>query len=365
MSNDEQDEAAQETDEGAEAAGEEQGESEVAGEGEAEGGQAAGAAVVVQLDDGFLLAGIAGEAAPRVVTPVGRHDGLAGLLAQAYQELGVEPGAQPLLVAELPGGAPAEREELARVALEQLQVGGYLPYSAGVLALFAAGRTRGLAIVSTPSGSRCIPVYEGVALTHAITGVDVSEGEVLDFLAKILGERGVSLSGDGDARAILEAVGYVAEDFDAEQVKAAQSAELERSVTLGDGSAVTVGAERFRATEALFKPELIGLEQVGLHKAAYEAVMKVDVGLRPDLLTNVVVAGRIAAYPGLAVRLRRELTALVPPSMTVAIAQVNDARELVWLGGGMVAQSLAGKDAFITKAELEASGPAILDRKAG
>ena len=42
-----------------------------------------------------------------------------------------------------------------------------------------------------------------------------------------------------------------------------------------------LGSERFEATEALFKPELMGLECMGLSEMVFDAIQKAEIDLRP------------------------------------------------------------------------------------
>ena len=47
------------------------------------------------------------------------------------------------------------------------------------------------------------------------------------------------------------------------------------------GAGFQLGSERFEATEALFKPELMGLECMGLSEMVFDAIQKAEVDLRP------------------------------------------------------------------------------------
>merc|ERR1711969_119023 len=110
---------------------------------------------------------------------------------------------------------------------------------------------------------------------------------------------------------------YVAEDYDAELGKADTSSDLEKNYELPDGQVITVGAERFRCAEVLFKPNLIGKESDGIDKLAYESIMKCDVDIRRDLYTNTVLSGGTTMFPGIADRMQKEITALAPSTMKI------------------------------------------------
>ena len=55
-----------------------------------------------------------------------------------------------------------------------------------------------------------------------------------------------------------------------------------------DAQVITIGSERFRCPEVLFKPNFIGLEQDGIHKLTFSSIMKCHVDIRKDLYNNIV-----------------------------------------------------------------------------
>ena len=145
--------------------------------------------------------------------------------------------------------------------------------------------------------------------------------------------------------------------------KASASQELEKSYELPDGQVITIGNERFRCPEVLFKPSLVGMESDGIHTLTYNSIMKCDVDIRKDLYGNIVLSGGTTMFTGIAERMTKEIVALAPQSMKIKVVAPPERKYSVWIGGSILASLSTFQQMWISKQEYDESGPSIVHRK--
>lgn len=68
-------------------------------------------------------------------------------------------------------------------------------------------------------------------------------------------------------------------------------------------------------------------------------------------------------YQGIDTRLSAELTKLAPTSMKIRVVAPPERKFSVWIGGSIVSSLTTFASMWITKAEYEESGAAIVHRK--
>lgn len=153
----------------------------------------------------------------------------------------------------------------------------------------------------------------------------------------------------------------------------------------------------FCTPEVLFQPGMLGPEARGIHKTAcvrrsfafpadtnlsrsFNSIMKCDMDIRKDLCANVVMSGGSTLFPGIADRMWKELTALLPdmkvtPTLVYLFSAVlkhslfQDRVALTswgtysaWIGGSMLGTSSMINGLRLTKQEYDEHGPAIIHR---
>lgn len=371
------------------------------------------ASIVIDNGSGMLKAGFAGESEPRVILPslighpkynrvytdrgskelyIGQsaltHRGVLNLkypvehgivtdwddMTRVWQhtfqrELYVDPQQHAVMLTDAPLNPRTNRERMAEVMFEHFHVPALYVGTQAVLPLYAASLETGLVVDMGDGVTHAVPVCDGYIISNGITRIDLAGRDLTNFLVRLLKERGYSFTTSAEwetVRQVKEEACYVSQSFE-EELQAAASTPV-RDYTLSDGCTITLREEQFCCPEALFQPDLLGMECPGIAETTFKSIMSTEIDLRRQLFSRIMLTGGTSMLPGLQERMKTELEELIKARTSIRSSQVEitalpDRKHAVWMGGSVLAQMDGFRSKWVTKQQYEDHGPRIVHKK--
>ena len=251
-----------------------------------------------------------------------------------------------MLLTEPPLNPRSNRETAAQILFETFNIPALYTSIQAVLSLYASGRTTGIVLDSGDGVSHAVPVYNGFAIQNSVRRIDVAGRDVTEYMQTLLRKAGYVFHTSAEkeiVRQIKEKLGYVAVDPSREEKEWAGGGgprggeKLDVDYTLPDGKTIKVGAERFRAPEILFNPEVIGLEYPGVHQIIVDSIHRTDMDLRKDLYGSILLSGGTTLTKGFGDRLLHEVQRLAVKDMRIKIFAPPERKYTTWTGGSILA----------------------------
>lgn len=273
----------------------------------------------------------------------------------------------PVLLTEAIHTPRAQRERAAEIMFEALHVPALYIGPTPVLALYGSGRTTGTVVEVGEGVTSVTPIYEAFACAHAVSRAEYGGREVTEQLARLLAKGGAGLHTTSEkqvVRAIKEAACYVSPTPGAEEAAVLHRTYSSCSYTLPDGSALTLGPERFRAPEALFKPALLGLEYGGVADLVASSISRCDLELRRALLGSLVLSGGPTCTRGFGARLLTEVRRAVPGDSKIRVFAPSERALLPWIGGSILSSLSTFRKLWVSKEQWMEEGPAAMHKAA-
>ena len=281
-----------------------------------------------------------------------------------HDMLKISPQEHPFLMTEAPLNPKKNREQMVSIMFESFQTPAVYVSIQAILSLYSSGRTTGLVLDSGDGVTHTVPVYEGYCIENGIQRFDLSGRDITNYLNDILTERGYNFNTTAEkeiVRDIKEKICHVSLDFEKDYNNYSEDSDI--AYELPDGNNITIGNERFRAPEILFKPSFVGLENVGIDGYIVQSIKNSDIDVRKSLYENIVLSGGTTMIPGLVKRIGKEVKKSVPDNFKVRIIASPERKYSVWIGGSILSSLPSFQDMWITKKEYTEFGKSIIHRK--
>lgn len=283
-----------------------------------------------------------------------------------YSEMKIIAEEHPVLLTEAAMNPRKNREKAAEIFFETFGCPALFVSAQAILSLYASGRTTGIVLDSGDGVTHAVPVYEGFALPHAVMRTDIAGRDVTEHLMLQLRRTGHIFHTSAErevVRQIKEQECYVAFNRQKEEQVEHEKASAQQPFRLPDGTQIALGAERFRAPEILFHPNIVGMEYPGVHELLAYSISRCDLDLRMTMYSQIVLSGGSTMFQGFGDRLLNEVRKLAPKDIKIRISAPPERKFSTWIGGSILASLGTFKKMWVSKEEYEEDGNAILHRK--
>lgn len=306
-------------------------------------------------------------------------DGMQHVWNYTFNEkMKIDPREHKILLTEPPMNPLANQTKMLENMFETYGFAGAKVNIQAMLVLYAQGLLSGVVVDSGDGVTHIVPVWEGIVPPTLIKRLNVAGRHITRYLIKLLQLRGYAFNRTADfetVRAIKEELCYVGYDLEIEKRLALETTTLNASYTLPDGRVIKLSNERYEASEVLFQPSLIDVENQGLHECLFNMIQEADIDLRSAFYQHIVLSGGSTMYPGLPSRLEKEMKSLYLERVLKGDVKKLDRfklriedpprrKHMVFLGGSVLADIMKDRPEFwISKREWEEHGPNIIGRK--
>nr|XP_012294441.1 actin-like protein 7B [Aotus nancymaae] len=275
----------------------------------------------------------------------------------------IVPEEHAVLVSDLPLSPSSNREKYAELMFEAFGIPAMHVTSQSLLSIYSYGKTSGLVVESGHGVSHVVPISEGDVLPGLTSRADYAGGDLTNYLMQLLNEAGHAFT--DDHLHIIEHIKkkccYAA--LLPEEELALLPEELRVDYELPDGKLITIGQERFRCSEMLFKPSLAGSTQPGLPELTAACLGHCqDTGFKEAMVANMLLCGGCTMLDGFPERFQRELSLLCPGD-SPAVAASPERKTSVWTGGSILASLQAFQQLWVSKEEFQEQGSVAIYSK--
>jgi len=275
--------------------------------------------------------------------------------------LKIDFSANPAFVLNVPLCPEIQSEKIATFFFETLRVPSLFMTNTSYTSFLSQGKTTGIMLESGDGVSSSMAIIDGDQYKYTIQKNNIAGKIIIEYLRNLLKNQGIYLATTSEfeiLREIKEKCCLVSPDF-----KASYENKLipEMTYKLPDGKVIVLGKERFTASEVLFRPDIFGSEDIGLHKLIKKTVEKCEITILEDLRENIICGGGTMKFIGIQERLEKEIVSIFKKETKINI-QENPIISS-WKGAQILSQLSVMEKMCVSDKEYEENGVNIIKTK--
>ncbi|KAH8741181.1 actin [Cryptosporidium ryanae] len=266
-----------------------------------------------------------------------------------YRGLDIDPLDCSVIITKPPLCSNRHEEKITELMFEMFQTQSLNIALQGLMALYCAGKTTGVACDIGEGVTQVVPVYDGYCDSSSLRRADIGGQEITMYLQKLLSDRGYIATTRDDlehVRIIKETLCYIAKDPSLENERLEE--ETSQVYTLPDGltlhdevtNKIELDKERFYAPEVLFDPGLIMRDVQPVHELVMESIMSSPIEVRKSLMSSIILSGGTSLFSGIVERFEEELMYICPSQAknNIRVTPSEDRNFAVWKGAQLFSE---------------------------
>ncbi|GAB5359849.1 hypothetical protein AAMO2058_000577400 [Amorphochlora amoebiformis] len=323
------------------------------------------------------------------------------LWRHCFKQVEIRPQESSVLLGLRPLTPKVDKQKIAQILFEGLQVSGAYVSDQCLLAMYSLGRMNGVVMDIGYETTFSTAVLNGQTYVPSTVRCDIGGDHVTRYLAHLLRGRpktkkkksGKNGSPGGELtlteqeshvyNQIKENYCFLPENPTSELKKTSlyDSSRGSKTFRLPDGREIPVGGavELFQAPEALFNPKLLsGLTSShrspvetsgsGISKMLHLSIQKCEHSVRSEVYKSMLVCGGPSMIPGMQRRLQREMVAVMPGTVSNSSSKYRlhlppHRGHSSYLGGSILASLPLFHQIKMMRSEYAECGPSLVDRK--
>lgn len=284
---------------------------------------------------------------------------LQGIFEKIFKDLALEPNDFEVQLSVPRSFNERTKHSIAGMLFEEFGVRSVNMAHQTTFAFYAYNAKSGI-MVDLGERMDIVPIVDGYKLQAGVSRSPVGGKELRSKLQHYLLGRNYSLTSFIDSyvtRFAIENLAYMSRNFDMELEKYSDNPEsIDKSIEVAPGHChdapvrtLEIGSERFEACEGLFKPELWGLDQAGVHVLVHKAIKECGMDVRKEMTQSIFLSGGLTLIPGFRKRLELEIEKLTPVKPRVHASPYR--YHAAYLGACVHALGDAFRETRITRTE--------------
>lgn len=280
--------------------------------------------------------------------------------------LNIDPSEHNFLLSETSLNPKENREKIIETMFEKYEVGGFFMMTDAVMSLAATGKITGVVCEVGDQVTSCVPVYNYVPISGAITRSNIAGKELVRYMTRILSDRGYSITTPQERDAIrffIENSCYVPEDYEKQVINFKNKTCMDINYEMPDGTVINMGIDRIACPEVLFNPAKNYQSAPGVHENLFKTIDNCPEEIQEQLYSNIVVSGGTSILRGFQERIEAEMEKFCPEDLknSVKASGIPDRFNGTWLGGKALCADNCIE--FITKEVYQEEGVGIVHKK--